>query len=63
MCNAILIISAFTVSLVERLDPSLSLTPHLIGLFGFRLYIPLNSYDHDKTVSSPYDTFFQGKLD
>ena len=32
-------------------------------LFGLRFYIPVNSYGHVETVSSPNHTFFLGKLD
>ena len=31
--------------------------------FGLLLYIPVNSYGHVGTVSSPYHTFFLGKLE
>ena len=32
-------------------------------VFGLVLYVPVNSYGHVGTVSSPYHTFFLGKLD
>ena len=32
-------------------------------LFGLRFYVTVNSYCHNKTVSSPNHTFFAGKLD
>ena len=32
-------------------------------LFGLVLYVPVNSYGHGRTVSSPNHTFFLGKLD
>ena len=35
----------------------------LICLFGLMLNIPVNSYGHVRTVSSPNHTFFLGKLD
>ena len=35
----------------------------LFCLFGLVLYIPVNSYGHVGTVSSPNQTFFLGKLD
>ena len=31
--------------------------------FGLMLYIPVNSYSHVRTVSSPNHTFFLGKLE
>ena len=31
--------------------------------FGLVLYVPVNSYDHVGTVSSPSYTFFLSKLD
>ena len=37
--------------------------PPLFVLFCLRLYVPVNSYGHVKTVSSPNHTFFLGKLD
>ena len=37
--------------------------PLLFVLFCLRLYVPVNSYGHVKTVSSPNHTFFLGKLD
>ena len=35
----------------------------LVALFGLMLYVTVNSYGHVGTVSSPNNTFFQGKLD
>ena len=32
-----------------------------VYLFGLMLYVPVNSYDHVRTVSSPYHTFFHGQ--
>ena len=35
----------------------------LIGTFGLRFYILINSYGHVEADSSPTHTFFLGKLD
>ena len=32
-------------------------------LIGLKFYVPVNSYDHVETVSSPNHTFYLGKLD
>ena len=34
-----------------------------VCLFGLMLNVPVNSYGHVRTVSSPNHTFFLGKLD
>ena len=36
---------------------------YLVLFFALMLYIPVNSYGHVGTVSSPNHTFFLGKLD
>ena len=33
------------------------------ALFGLSFYFQVNNYGHVETVSSPYHTFFLGKLD
>ena len=38
------------------------LEPMAQVLFGLRFYVPVNSYGHVETVSSPNHTFFLGKL-
>ena len=35
----------------------------VLDLFGLRFYVPVNSYGHVETVSSPNHIFFLGKLD
>ena len=39
------------------------LKDELCLFFGLRFYIPVNSYDHVETVSSPNHTFYLDKLD